>query len=586
MKHAMKRLVALLLILVMVIGMTACAPTKIVEEDPKQDEPKQEETKKEDPKPQEETKKEDAQQQTETTQNPPVEEPKGIQFPLEKEVTLTMMVGNLHSVDINKELEKSAFWQDLYKATNVKVEIIGIPTDDPLSTVNAMFQSGTEGDMILLQNTIKQDTDFCNMIGNGLFLDISEYVDDADLMPNLHSRIFAESPETRGVITAPDGGVYCLPTRNATWWSMCESPLMINKTWLDKAGMKVEDIKTIDDLEKVLTYFAENDMNGNGIDDEIPYLLCQSNNNCHVEAFCSLYGIATKGSTTEKGLFIEDGEVKLAYTSQNYKDAIKKLNDWYKKGLVWDQAFTATGNDFNSLVKTNTIGVLQRITTPTGGDEYVVLPPVSVPGYEPSFFVNPGIIATNKQVALTRSCSEPEIALAWLDQFYTFENSTREQYGELEDGRYEIVEGKLKAITLSNEDADKLNESKPTLQYLFQMFSCKTSEDYAQRLAVTAADETKMAAYKAYDAVGALNDEIWPRPLMTEEVASRLSELYTDLFNTIATKRASWVDGSADIDAEWDAYLADLAKMHVDEYVALCQEAYDVFNAGVSGYTK
>ena len=576
MKHAMKQLIALLLVLLLVVGITACSTTSQGESNA---------TNQGEGNTAEGSENNTTEEPTQNTVEANQTEDRGVQFPLENEVTLTMMVANVNGVDYEKDLAKCAYWQDLYEATNVKVEIIAIPADDPLSTVNAMFQSGSEGDIILLQNTVKQDTDFCSMIANGLFMDITEYVDNPSLMPNLYERVFAESPETRGMMTAPDGGVYCLPTRNATTWSMLESPMYINKTWLDKAGMKVEDIKTIDDLEKVLTYFAENDMNGNGIDDEIPFLLCQANNNAHVEAFCSLYGIPTKGGTTESGLYIEDGEVKIAYTTQNYKDAILKLNDWYEKGLIWDQAFTATGNDFNAIVQTDTIGLCFRVNAPAG-DEYVALNPVSVDGYSPSFFVNPGIICTNKQVALTRSCEEPEIALAWLDLFYTYDSAVRVTYGEPTDGFYEIVDGELVLNDLSAEEKAEILEKTPNLQWLMQMITCRTSEDYAERIGMSDADMQKLTTYEAYDAAGALNDEIWPRPLMSEDVAVRLSELRTDIFNMINTKRASWIEGSADINAEWDQYIDDLNKMHIDEFVELNQEAYDVFLDSVSAFNK
>lgn len=45
---------------------------------------------------------------------------------------------------------------------------------------------------------------------------------------------------------------------------------MINKTWLDKLGLKVPD--TIDELYNVLKAFKERDPNGNGRLDEIPVI--------------------------------------------------------------------------------------------------------------------------------------------------------------------------------------------------------------------------------------------------------------------------------------------------------------------------
>lgn len=556
MKQTAKKLLALLLAMIMVLSIAACTPT-----------PSDESTA----------------PSGDSTPSNEATEAQGVKFPLDEEVTLSLMVVNVNGYDIEEELEKNEFWQEIYEATNVKIEIISLPATETLQAVNGMFQSGKEGDIILLTKAVPNDADFCNMISNDLFLDLTEWIDDAELMPNLHERMFSVVPQSRGLITAPDGGVYCLPSANATEYSKLESPMYINKTWLDKAGYKVEDIKTIDQLEEVLTYFAEHDMNGNGIDDEVPYLLCQANNNAHVEAFCSLYGIATKGNTSDNGLFIEDGEVKFAYTSENYKAAVKKLNEWFEDGLVWDQAFTATDSDFYAMIKTNNIGLCSRVSWPTGGDEWVALNPVDVAGYDASFYVNPGIIATNKVVGLTRSCEEPEIALAWLDLFYSFEYSVRSYYGDESDGRYKYEDGKLVTISVDKETDAKLQEEQPHLFNLFQMFQCWTAEDYTQRIAMSETNQIKQATYDAYKAAGALNDEIWPRPLMEGDVSSQISELRTDIFMLVATKRAAWIDGSADIDAEWDQYIADMEKMNLDEFIELNQGAYDTYLEGIAG---
>ena len=187
---------------------------------------------------------------------------------------------------------------------------------------------------------------------------------------------------------------------------------------------------------------------------------------------------------------------------------------------------------------------------------------------------------------MTRSCEEPEIALAWLDLFYTYDSAVRVTYGEPTDGFYEIVDGELVLNDLSAEEKAEILEKTPNLQWLMQMIKCWTSEDYAERIGMSDADMQKLTTYEAYDAAGALNDEIWPRPLMSEDVAVRLSELRTDIFNMINTKRASWIEGSADINAEWDQYIDDLNKMHIDEFVELNQEAYDVFLDSVSAFNK
>ena len=58
-----------------------------------------------------------------------------------------------------------------------------------------------------------------------------------------------------------------------------------------------------------------------------------------------------------------------------------------------------------------------------------------------------------------------------------------------------------------------------------------------------------------------------------------LGELRTDIFSLVNQKKADWITGNGDIEAEWDAYCEQLKKMNLDELVQLMQDAYDNYMA-------
>ena len=564
MKQSIKKLVILFLVAALSLGIVACGPTTPgVGQDTK-----------------------------------PLAPIKEVKFPLEEEVTLTFMVVNYSGYDIAAELEKNELWQELYEQTHVKVEIVPLPASDTMTAINAKFMSHSEADMMLCPPALVSATDFSKMVEDGLVMDISRYIDKAELMPNLNARVFGDNANIRKMINSANGGAYYLPSSISSIHTKLESPFYINKTWLDKmakaannnTGIKsVEDITDIDKLQTVLQYFKSNDMNGNGDkNDEIPYLVWDQDNNSHLDAFLSLYGVATKwnnASMAEDGIYIKDGDVNFAYTSDNYKEAIWELNEWYKQGLIYDQAFAAD-NAYNSLQKSNRIGLSSR-PIPGGAtkDEWVPLKPIDAYGFGASFFVNPAAIAPTRLAAITRSCEEPEIALAWLDLFYSFETSVRVQYGEEEDGRYTWTEdGKLKTIILDDNTEEKLQEEQPTLTNMFQMLTNFNSDDYTKRIVANKNDIKKMEAYEMYKAAGALNDEIWPRPAMDSETAEGINELKQDIFNTMSSQRAKWVTNKsltkAQFETEWNAYVDTMKnQLHIDRYVDLHQDAYDAFQA-------
>lgn len=506
-----------------------------------------------------------------------VENP-GVTFPLEEEMTFTIMYKNGDGSEIAEKLVKCAFWQDLYEATNVNVEFISLPADDTMNTLNAMFMSNQEGDAIL-SHFIK-DADYAQMTANGLLQPLNEYINNVDLMPNFNERVLGESAATLGTITSPDGNIYSLPSYTPDLGGLLESPLYINKVWLDNLGLPVPT--TMEELETVLIAFRDNDCNGNGVEDEIPLLLQQGNSYSHFEAFMGLYGIATKDGTNENYVYLEDGTVVFAPTSQAYKDCIIQLNDWYEKELIWQEAFTSNTDTWVAKISSETpcIGVIPMQNMVGYSDEYVPLAPVAVEGYETSWYMHPGVAGVKTRFAVTRSCENVDVLMAWIDLFYSYENSVRIKYGEESDGRYSIVDGAVVDNGLDSATLTELKETAPRLlsDILSNLPIALTASDYAEgRLVKSGSSLNTQAAYDVYEQY--LNDEIWPRPYFSAEVSTRLGELRTDIFSLVNQKKADWITGNGDIEAEWDAYCESLKKMGVDELVKLMQDAYDNYLA-------
>lgn len=503
------------------------------------------------------------------------EESAKITFPLEEEMTFDLLVAGT-GMDVTN-LEKCDFWDDLYEMTNVKINITGLERESALSTLNGMFASGQEGDGIFAQ--FISGTDLSIMAANGLLMPLNEFVEDPELMPNFNERVLSESPETIGAITSPDGNIYGMPGYQNLEGNYLESPIWINKAWIDQLGMEMPT--TIDELEEVLIAFGENDMNGNGKDDEIPYVIRNDDGSAHFEAFLGLYGIATKNSSLENYIFLDDGTVTFAPTTEAWKDAITKLNDWYEKGLIWTECFTATTDSLAAKLngEDSVVGMYTYKTPPvTNTEDYVQLTPVSVEGYEANWYVHPGKLGIKGQFCVTSSCENPDVLMAWLDLFYSFENSVRYKYGDETDGYYEMVDGKVKAITLETAERDKIQETDLTLYDCFgQIPFAFTAEDYDQRMVLSDSEAAMQESYELYEEY--LNQEIWPRPYFSEEDTTRISELHTDIANTVNEKKAAWITGTGDIDAEWEDFKQTLTDIGIDEYVEILQKTYDVYQA-------
>lgn len=502
------------------------------------------------------------------------EEETGVTFPLKEEMTFDIMI--TYDGDPNAWVEDNAFMQRLYEETNVKINFVALPSDSAMNNLNALFTAKQEGDAVM--RNVVSEADLAAMAANGLFIPLDEYINDPEIMPNFNERVLAESPQTKGFITTTDGNIYALPRYVALEGSYLEGPMWINKEWLAKVGKEVPT--TIKELEEVMIAFRDNDCNGNGKDDEIPLLFRSGDSSAHMEALLGMWGLATKDSGNDHYVDIEDGKVVYVPTTDAYKDAIKTLNSWYEQKLLWSEGFTADSETFSAKWSgdngTPVYGIIcYKEPSAAFVDQYVQIPPISADGYEAEFFRHPGGLGVKGLFSVTRSCENPEVLMAWIDKFYSFENTIEILYGT--EGQFWQYNKEGKVEFLSKDDEEL------RLQVFGKVVTpipnALTAADYNERIALSGTDASLQENYAVYKDVMAT--EYWPRPYMTSENSARVKELRTDISSTVAMNKANWVTGVTDIDAEWDAYVKSLEKMGLEEYMSILQETYDVFLEGM-----
>ena len=504
-----------------------------------------------------------------------------VSFPLEEEMTFDIMVR--YDGDLDAALENCAFWNRLYELTNVKINFIVLPTDGTMGAFNAMFAANQEGDAILGGSMINE-SDLSLMAANGLLMPMNEYINDPEIMPNFNERVLAESPATKAYITMPDGNIYSLPKYTALDGNYLECPLWINKNWLDQLNLPVPT--TIEELEAALIAFRDHDMNGNGnAGDEIPYIFLNGHTYSHMEAILGLWGLATKDGINDSYVYIQNGQVQFAPTSNAYKDALTTLNRWYESGLIWSECFTGTEETFQAKVSSAVpmVGLLAAKTITAGYEDFFVqLEPVAVEGYEAQWYRHPGRLGGKGQFSLTRSCKNPEVLMHWIDLFYSLENTVAINYGEEDDGRWtRHSDGRYEFFTLPAGKTEELQVTAPLFYELFtNVPGAFTAKDFEERIVLSSIQATYQESYDVYEAY--MTDEFWPRPYVADADVSRLAELRTDIFHIVTEKREAWVTGINDVDADWNDYLKLMDKIGVEEFLDILQRNYDHYLAGLN----
>lgn len=516
-----------------------------------------------------------------------------VKFPLEEEVVFKLAIASPGDFDYKKALSANILWQDLYEATNVRIEIVEIPPGDRVQGVSMAMMSGTIGDVIA--TSFLTEAAIIDLASAGNIIALNDYVNNAELMPNLNNRVFAQRPEAKGLWTCPDGNIYQIGSYNANISASLESSLWINKNWCAKAKeanpsiTKSEDgiPTTFAELEALLKYFADNDMNGNGIrNDEVPYLCYKTSGYQSPEAILGMWGIPTKDGTMDNYVYVEDGQVIFAPASQGWKDWAKTLNKWYNQGIVYEDVYADEGSSKGQLLYTGTgdsmVGMMTNDVAPTrNSSEYVSIVPPAAPGYTTRWYLHPGYMGGKQGFAVTKYCKEPEILMAWLDLFYTWDVGSRNYYGEKGSvWQEETADGKITQVDVDEEEnkaqqytaGDKLWEIIPNLPYAF------TQEDYDKHYQLNKTQLTAVDAYEKYKDI--INDEVWPRPYIDPDDNDEIKEISGDLFTTVYEMRAKWLTGKGNVDAEWQTHINNITKVGYKDFVDILQDAYDTFMEG------
>ena len=116
-------------------------------------------------------------------------------------------------------------------------------------------------------------------------------------------------------------------------------------------------------------------------------------------------------------------------------------------------------------------------------------------------------------------------------------------------------------------------------------FPYAKSSGYYELFQWSEANIATLNAYNRYNDAGVINNQVWPRPYFTDAGNEVLLELRADIFKLVEKKRAEWIHGEKDIDAEWEDFQDDLEASDIEELVDAMQEAYDVWKAGIDSIT-
>lgn len=241
---------------------------------------------------------------------------------------ITISVLTMRWGSMGDSFKTNPFLVNLEKESNVKVNWQIVSSNDWADNQKPVMLAGGESALpeVVLGFQTFSESDIINNVE--YFLPLEDLIEQ--YMPNL-TKAFEEMPALKAISTSADGHIYSLPSRMPKRPVACNVPV-INVKWLENLGLEVPT--TIDELENVLRAFKEQDANGNGDpNDEIPFTGIGLGMD-----FLSPFGMTDVYG--QRYLVNDDGTVRYAYTSEEYKEGIKWAHKLYQDGLIDNELFT------------------------------------------------------------------------------------------------------------------------------------------------------------------------------------------------------------------------------------------------------
>lgn len=234
--------------------------------------------------------------------------------------TVSMLAQNSYYTTV--DIKEAAIVKAVQTGAGVTVDWTLVDPTNYADSVSPMLAAGTDlPDIVLLPD---QDPNMA-YISAGLFEPLDEHFDE---MPNF-TKWLDENPVIKASLTTPDGHIYYVPGTNVAYnYQPC---LMYNMKWLSDAGLEAPT--TLDDFVKMLKYYKEHDMNGDGdTTDETPMSVTA---NFLPYMFGPAFGLEFTNDSGS-GFFVnDDGVVEYAQADdENYKAYLEFLNGLYNDGLL------------------------------------------------------------------------------------------------------------------------------------------------------------------------------------------------------------------------------------------------------------
>lgn len=503
---------------------------------------------------------------------------KGV-LPIVKEpITLDVAIQNQSLVT---DFTDNEFTKWVEEQTGITLNFTILPEKDTATKVNLMFAAGKDlPDVLILGNL--PNTTLSEYIEDELVIPLDSYI--AEYGEN-YIRMMEENPAIQKACIALDGHTYGLPKYNVNEHNMLKhGKIYLYQPWLDKLNLKAPT--TVDELYTVLKAFKEQDPNGNGKADEVPF--AGATTGAGTDVIQALMAPFIPYNFLTNGLLEQDGKIIASYTQPEFKQGMEFIHKLVSEKLVDPVSFTQDQAQLKQLANRDEVilgGYAHAYTAVNANSprvfEYTCLPLLEG-GSDKGGFLRDPLYPNGPSFIITADCKHPEAAYRLGDFLLSKEACMRNRYG-VQDRDWEYVDETATDIESINGEPAKFriinNVWSETGNTLWRS-ECLLYNDYDN---VYGAGHPKDVPNP--DKYHHLNSQKYFKPYVVGDVVPAkclfyssdemkdYSLLATSIEEHLQVNLAAFATGNRDM-SEWDTFQKELLDLGLEDYLNYVNTAY------------
>lgn len=452
-------------------------------------------------------------------------------------------------------------FQEISKRTGIEVEFIHPAVGQEKEQLGLLMASGDLPDIIQIRGLYSGGSPAG--VDDGVFLDLTELM--PEYAPDYYKAITRSDLAYR-LSTTNDGRIlqFNILKQSAPAFERINfiSPIM------EKYDIQEMPV-TIEDYEALFEKFAQD-----GLPAISPIKTGQ------VEQFMWPYGIAPGWHLGE------NGHIRFGAGTEEYKDYLTMMNRWYEAGYIYkDFMSNTTPTEHRALFTNLQVGMhidatdlaksmansLGYETTPANYPRLHEGQHIPFENVTWDTLPDHGSMAT----VITTSCENPELAMQYMNYFYTQEGADLANWG-IEDKSYIVDEQGNKQFTdyMYKNDVVALGDAQT--MFKIHLFAKLAEPDVVCNPNIVV-DEKGLELRMLYSDDETIdNSRVLPGFQMSSETSVARNEIMVDINTYIDEMTLKFITGDTPL-TDFDEYLDQLKDMGLEEAIAITEEQFQKF---------